>query len=154
MTSAPLSGPCGELGTFPKIADRLQQGLLNEVLLGRLLNNNGGFASVDAFHVDETLARTTPSATPLGGNGTTIDTSQLYYNGNSQGGIMGGALTAISPDITRAELGVPAMNYSVLLNRSTDFNTYKVVLDPAYPSAMTQAMDPVDHPDALGSRRG
>ena len=47
-----------------------------------------------------------------------IDTSKLYYNGNSQGGILGGAFTAISPDATRTTLGVPGMNYSVLLNRS------------------------------------
>ncbi len=33
-------------------------------------------------------------------------------------GILGGALTAIAPDFTRAALGVPAMNYSVLLPRS------------------------------------
>ena len=32
---------------------------------------------------------------------------ELYYNGNSQGGIMGGALTAVSPDFTRAALDVP-----------------------------------------------
>ena len=31
-----------------------------------------------------------------------IDTSALYYDGNSQGGIYGGALTAVSPDIRRA----------------------------------------------------
>ena len=30
-----------------------------------------------------------------------------YYDGNSQGGILGGALTAVAPDFTRAVLGVP-----------------------------------------------
>ena len=35
-----------------------------------------------------------------------LNISHLYYNGNSQGGIMGGALTAVSPDFTRASLGV------------------------------------------------
>ena len=69
-----------------------------------------------------------------------IDTSRLYYNGNSQGGILGGALTAVAPDFTRASLGVPAMNYSVLLNRSIDFDTYKAFLDPAYPDPMTQQL--------------
>ena len=32
----------------------------------------------------------------------------LVYDGNSQGGIMGGALTALAPDFTTAKLGVPA----------------------------------------------
>ena len=66
--------------------------------------------------------------------------TRLYYNGNSQGGILGGSLTAVAPDFTRATLGVPAMNYSVLLNRSIDFDTYKLFLDPAYPSAVRQQL--------------
>ena len=69
-----------------------------------------------------------------------IDTSRLYYNGNSQGGILGGALTAVAPDFTRASLGVPAMNYSVLLNRSVDFDVYKTILDPSYPDPLTQQL--------------
>ena len=69
-----------------------------------------------------------------------IDTSRLYYNGNSQGGILGGAATAVAPDWTRATLGVPAMNYSVLLNRSVDFDLYKTILDPAYPSPLSQQL--------------
>ena len=52
-----------------------------------------------------------------------IDTARLYYDGNSQGGIIGGALTALAPDFNRAVLGVPGMNYSTLLTRSTDFGT-------------------------------
>ena len=50
--------------------------------------------------------------------------ARLFYDGNSQGGIMGGALTAIAPDFNRAVLGVPAMNYSTLLRRSVDFDDY------------------------------
>jgi hypothetical protein len=46
---------------------------------------------------------------------------------------MGGALTAVSPDFTRASLGVPAMNYSVLLPRSVDFDQFAALLYPAYP---------------------
>jgi hypothetical protein len=53
-----------------------------------------------------------------------IDTSsQVYYDGNSQGGIMGGAVAAVMVDGTRATIGVPGMNYSTLLQRSTDFGT-------------------------------
>jgi len=110
------------LSAFPKITDRLQQGLLDELYLGRAMISPSGFASNAAFHQDGTLA--TPSV---------LNTSHLYYNGNSQGGIMGGALTAVSPDFTRASLGVPAMNYSVLLPRSVDFDTFASILYPNYP---------------------
>jgi hypothetical protein len=81
-----------------------------------------GFTTNEAFHQSGTLA--SPSV---------LNTSHLYYNGNSQGGIMGGALTAISPDFTRASLGVPAMNYSVLLPRSVDFDEFAAILYPSYP---------------------
>ena len=83
------------LGRFPELTDRTQQGLLNELLLGRLMNNPSGFLSAPAFHRDGTTLASPP----------VIDTSKLYYNGNSQGGILGGALTAVAPDFTRASLG-------------------------------------------------
>jgi hypothetical protein len=110
------------LSSFPKITDRLQQGLLDELYLGRAMISPGGFTTNEAFHQDGTPA--TPSV---------LNLSHLYYNGNSQGGIMGGALTAVSPDFTRASLGVPAMNYSVLLPRSSDFDTFASILYPSYP---------------------
>jgi hypothetical protein len=110
------------LSGFTKITDRLQQGLLDELYLGRAMISPSGFATNEAFHQNGTLS--TPSV---------LNINHLYYNGNSQGGIMGGALTAISPDFTRASLGVPAMNYSVLLDRSSDFDTYAEILYPNYP---------------------
>ena len=110
------------LSAFPKITDRLQQGLLDELYLGRAMISSTGFTTNVAFHQDGTAG--TPSV---------LDTSHLYYNGNSQGGIMGGALTAVSPDFTRASLGVPAMNYSVLLPRSVDFDEFSAILYPSYP---------------------
>jgi hypothetical protein len=119
-----------DLGNFPQLTDRVQQGLLNTLFLGRLMIHPDGFVSDAAFHVDDTDAGTPP----------VLDISRLYYNGNSQGGILGGAATAVAPDWTRATLGVPAMNYSVLLNRSVDFDTYKLFLDPAYPDPMTQQL--------------
>jgi hypothetical protein len=114
-----------ELSRFPAIPDRLQQGLLDELFLGRAMISASGFTTAPAFHQDGTAS--SPSA---------LDTGALFYNGNSQGGIMGGALTALSPDFTRASLGVPAMNYSVLLPRSVDFDPFAAVLYPSYPDEM------------------
>ena len=59
--------------------------------LGRLMLNPGGLASNAAFR---------QLGQPL------IETSNLYYDGNSQGGIEGGMLTALSPDFRHAVLGV------------------------------------------------
>ncbi len=117
------------LSSFPTIPDRLQQGLLDELYLGRAMISASGFTTNAAFHQDGTLA-----------SGPVLDTSRLYYNGNSQGGIMGGALTAVSPDFTRASLGVPAMNYSVLLPRSVDFDEFAQILYPSYPNETTRPL--------------
>ncbi len=112
-----------DLSNFPSVADRLQQGLLNMLWLGRAMTT--GFPKNAAFQRAD--------GTPL------IDTAKgLTYYGNSQGGIMGGALTAVATDFTRALLGVPAMNYSTLLNRSTDFSQYATVMNLAYPDKLDQ----------------
>jgi hypothetical protein len=98
-----------DLSNFPRLVDRMQQGFLNFTFLGRLMLHPEGFAEHPAFRLDgESL----------------IDPSRLFYDGNSQGGIMGGGLTAVAPDFERAVLGVPAMNYSTLLRRSSDFAPY------------------------------
>ena len=65
---------------------------------------------------------------------------ELAFDANSQGGIMGGAATAVAQDWTRAVLGVPGMNYSLLLRRSVDFDTYAAILDPAYPDPVEQTL--------------
>jgi len=114
-----------DLGRFPELSDRVQQGLLNELYLGRLMVHPNGVVSNASFRPD---------------GGAVIDTSRLYYNGNSQGGILGGALTAVAPDFTRASLGVPAMGYSTLLTRSIDFDTYSAVLYPAYPNELARPL--------------
>ncbi len=108
----------GDLSKFPALPDRLQQGFLAFIYLGRLVTTDGGFASNPAFQVDGKAA---------------IDTTQLYYDGNSQGAILGGALAAVDPAIHRVALGEAGMNYGLLLDRSVDFDDYLLVLRPAYP---------------------
>jgi hypothetical protein len=115
-----------DLNRFPVPVDRLQQGVLNTLFLGRLMINPQGFASNSAFRV---------SGRPA------IDTSNLYYDGNSQGGIEGGMTTAVAPDFRRAVLGVSGMNYgNVLVTRSTDFTPFGAILYASYPD---QSLHPV-----------
>ena len=102
-----------DLSQFPTLADRVQQGMLNFLYLGRLMVHPQGFNSNPAFQFPDGVV-------PTG----VLDTSRLYYDGNSQGGIIGGSLAAVGVDHDRAVLGVPGMNYSLLLRRSVDFDMY------------------------------
>ncbi len=115
-----------DFSNFPKVADRTQQGFLNTLFLARLLHTPAGFVSDPAFRADD--------GTPL------VDTTEVFYDGNSQGGILGGAVTAVSTEWTRAVLGVPGMNYSTLLQRSVDFDTYKLILEPSYPDELDRLL--------------
>jgi hypothetical protein len=107
-------GALGDLSNFPQLTDRMLQGFVNFDYLGRALDSTNGFRANTAFQVDAN-GDTTP-------DGSAIDTTNhdLYYEGISQGAIMGGALTALSPDFTQSVLDVTGMNYSTLLSRSTD----------------------------------
>ncbi|HEV3473953.1 MAG TPA: hypothetical protein VG602_01100 [Actinomycetota bacterium] len=116
-----------DMSNFPSLPDRAQQGFLNFMFLGRVAAHPDGFATHPAFHQEgDPLIRTFGRS----------QQTRLFYDGNSQGGIMGGSLVAVSPDIHRGILGVPGMNYSTLLHRSVDWEDayaipfYQVYRDP------------------------
>jgi hypothetical protein len=114
-----------DLSGFNTVADRMQQGYLQQLLLGRALIHPQGLGTNPAFQK----------------NGQSIiDTTRLYFDGNSQGAIMGGGLTAVAPDFQRAVLGVPGMNYSTLLQRSVDFDAYSALIYPAYPRELDRQL--------------
>ncbi|MBP6700993.1 MAG: hypothetical protein KA135_07075, partial [Halioglobus sp.] len=79
------------------VFDRQQQGFLNFMYLARLLKHDNGLRSHPAFQA---------------GGVPVFDNSDVYYDGNSQGGILGGALMGVIQDVTRGVLGVPGMSYS------------------------------------------
>jgi hypothetical protein len=95
------------LSLFPILTDRTQQGELNFLYLQRLMADPQGFGSNAAFQ--------------YAGGRSFIDTSAVYYDGNSQGGIFGGTVCSVSIDVKSCTLGVPGMDYSILLPRSSDF---------------------------------
>jgi hypothetical protein len=116
-----------DMSSFASLPDRAQQGFVSFLYLGRALAHPGGFASLPAFQ--------DAAGRPL------IRTGSVANDGNSQGAIMGGALTALAPDLTRATLGVAGMNYSTLLNRSVDWEgSYGAVAYAAYPSKIDQQL--------------
>jgi len=116
------AGAIQDLSKFGAIADRLQQGMLNSLFLGRAMVAADGFRSHPAF----------AGAFDAG--------QRLFYDRNSQGGIEGGALTAVAPDFDRAVLGVPGMNYSTLLQRSVDFAPFRTLLEGAYAKPLDRAL--------------
>ena len=114
-----------DLSKFKVLPDRLAQGLLNELFLARLMYHPQGFGTNAAFQNSGTSV---------------IRTDHVYYMGASQGGIMGGPLTALSPDFTQASLLVGGMNYSMLLPRSIDFDLYAGFMYPSYPDQMARPL--------------
>nr|WP_202455022.1 hypothetical protein [Streptomyces sp. SID8367] len=118
-------GALADLSRFPAVPERSEQGMLNAMFLGRALIHRNGLPGDPAFR--------TADGSPL------IDTAHgLSYDGNSQGGILGGALVAAAKDVRRGVLGVTGMNYGLLLNRSADFAPFQQVLDAAYPDRLRQ----------------
>ena len=115
-----------DFSNFPTFVDRMSQGLINQLVLGRLMLADNGLT------IEPEFLRPDGSAV--------LDNSELYFDGNSQGGIMGMALAAISTDLRRAALGVVGMNYSTLLPRSVDFDVFETILVPAYPDPVDRAI--------------
>ena len=90
-----------DLSKFGAITDRLQQGMLNMLLLGRAMVAAGRL----------------PLAPGVRGR-VRREPAPVLRRQLARAGSMGGALTAVAPDFDRAVLGVPGMNYSTLLQRS------------------------------------
>ncbi|MEA2424505.1 MAG: hypothetical protein QOH13_915, partial [Thermoleophilaceae bacterium] len=119
-----------DLSRFNTMIDRVQEGMLAFLYLGRLMAHPQGLVSDPAFQ--------NAQGKPVIATGTT------YYDGNSQGGIIGGALAAVMVDSNRASIGVPGMNYSTLLQRSTDFG--RGTDDECPPARMPSPSDPTNLP--------
>ncbi len=106
-----------DMSNFSSLSDRLETGVVESILLQRAMRER--FADL-------------PEIKALG---IQIDKSRLFYSGNSQGGIFGGTVVALSEDVTRGHLGVPGNNYSLLLQRSSDFVEFFEVIKVKYPSS-------------------
>ena len=115
-----------DLSNFPRLVDRLQQGVLNELFLARLLNSPEGFATNAAFQ--------------NASGDSVIAPHEVTYDGNSQGGILGGVVTAVSTDMTRSVIGTTGTDYATLMDRSTDFTPFFAVLNGSYTMRIDQTI--------------
>ena len=130
-----------DMSRFPWLTDRVQQGELNFLYLARLMVHPQGFSSNPAFQWPDGKSF--------------IDTTQPYYDGNSQGGIYGGTVCAISIDVKHCVLGVPGMDYSILLPRSSDYvaesNVAGTDLSKFHPTDPGSAKDLVGYSELFDS---
>ena len=109
----------GHIDDWYKIADRLQQGFLNAFVAMR--------AMLTSFAADPMMQS----------NGASIvNDEHAWYFGGSQGGIFGSPYMALSPDVTRGVLAVPGQPYSLLLNRSVNFEPFYDILSPVFPDGL------------------
>jgi hypothetical protein len=121
-----------DLSRFATLTDRVQQGELDFLYLARLMVHAHGFSKNVAFQWS---------------NGQSfIDRTTAYYDGNSQGGIYGGTVCAVSIDVRRCTLGVPGIDYSMLLPRSSDY----VATHPLTTMPDPSTIDPSDPTSLIG----
>jgi len=121
-----VAGALSDLSHFHTNVDHMLQGLVNFQFLGRLINSPKGFASDPAFE--------------SGGRARFL-VGDCNYLGYSQGGIMGGALSAISNEWTSVVLGQAGIDYGgLLLNRSVDWGEFASVYDAAYKNPVDQQL--------------
>ncbi|MFN8036152.1 MAG: hypothetical protein U0V73_09490 [Acidimicrobiia bacterium] len=114
-----------DLSRFRTQADRMQQGQLAFLLLGRLLHDPNGFATDAAFR---------------NAQGPAIDNSHVAFLGASQGGVLGGVASSITHDWDPVILAVGGIGYNLLLRRSIDFDKFRPELEASYPRPLDRLL--------------
>jgi hypothetical protein len=122
-----------ELNNFPALPDRLKQGQTNTQVLARMMkhglfNTHACFQVRDPLPADCTTAGPDPSAEGVFPGSPTEDV-EMFYFGVSLGGIMGTWFAALTSDVERFNVDVPAINFSILLQRSTQFSNFDPLLN-------------------------
>jgi hypothetical protein len=89
--------------------------MLNQLVLARMMKQG-------AFNVH-------PAFIAPAGHGVFQPEEEAYYFGASLGGIMGLMFSALTPDVIRLNVDVPAINFGILLQRATPFLLFQQLLD-------------------------
>jgi hypothetical protein len=110
---------------FAALPDRLRQGQLHALVLGRLMKT-GAFNVHPAFQWQ--------------GEGVFGPDREMFYAGSSLGGIMGMMHLALSQDLLRGNVDVPSINFSFLLQRARPFQPFQAFLDAVEPDPLLQAL--------------
>lgn len=110
-----------DFGRMAMVPERSIQGFVEAELAMRLMRRE--MLEEPLLQVEDADGRTV----------SLIDPEQRHYYGNSQGGILGAAYTSFSTQIERGVLGVPGGPYSLLLTRSTGFNSFLDLFTSQWP---------------------
>jgi len=121
--SLTVAGALNNPSSFVYVTERLQQGMINQIALTRTFMG---------------ICRDIPELQHEGTD--LVDASESYYIGGSQGGIYGGTLLTLSPDIDRGVLLVNGANYPFMIERSIDFEAYFPIFELAFPDRLDQAL--------------
>ncbi len=122
-----------DLNNAGAVFEVLVQGIVNHVALARALETV----------LAETVFVCRPedaTATGCRSGARLADPSRVYYYGLSQGHIFGTAHMAYLPTVRRGVLGVGGGNYSTMLERSTDWPGYRMIMIGAYPDPLDVVM--------------
>ncbi len=116
----PLVERLVDFSDFPDIIDRQHQGLVNTVLMGRLMTS------------------ALPSHPLMEAFGIEFDSQRAFYYGASQGGIFGPSITALWPEARTGVFGVPGVSYPLILQRSVNYGVFENLLRVSYRSSLDQ----------------
>jgi hypothetical protein len=103
-----------------RFTDRVHQAMIN---LMALAGARERLAALEPFRLD---------GNPL------VDASEVYFQGISQGHILGGTYSAISPDVRHAVLTSGGANFSGLMFRARPFLGFLGIIAAAVPDALDQ----------------
>lgn len=106
------------------VTHRLQQSLVNFMALTR---------------VAKSIVKD-PQALLPNGESALVDPFEVYYYGISQGGIMGASLLAYSPDIQNGVVQVGGSAYSLMIQRSVNWNQFFPTIRNAYSDRIDQQL--------------
>ena len=106
---------------FNMVTERLQQAHVNAQVLTRLFKT----------------AMKNDVALQVNGKAVT-DASRIYYYGISNGGIQGATYMGLAEDLTMGVLNVPGAEWTLLMQRSTDFSPLQTLLDIEIPDLLDQ----------------
>lgn len=113
-----------DLNEFVWVGDRLQQAQVNFMALVR---------AAKSIVAD-------PQAALPDGSSPLADPFEVQYYGISQGAIMGIAFVAYSPDVPRGVVQVGGSAYSLMIQRSVNWNEFFPAIRNAYPDRLDQQL--------------
>jgi hypothetical protein len=120
---------------LPNLADYLPQDLNNVYIVTDRLQQ----AHVNAQVMTHLFLSTLKDDPSLAVNGHAVtDGSDVSYFGISLGGIQGNTFMALTPDVARGALNVAGCEWSLMIDRSTDFAELEPIIDIALPDPVNQ----------------